>query len=136
MFMTQSRFLCPTPEEPERAPELIPYFDAVGITENIDDTLRLFAWKLNLPAPRNIPRARTSGAGKAPMPEEIREVLDEKLRLDKALYEAAATRFRNDFDELRTAAGSESEIDAYLDYRAAPKRSMTALRRYIAWKFT
>ncbi|MBP5856817.1 hypothetical protein KAJ83_07340 [Marivibrio halodurans] len=132
----QAQYISPDSNEPERAPEAIPKFHAVGLTERLHDSLRLFAWNLGLPAPSVIPHARNSGAGDIEMPSKIREILDEHIRYDNRMYDAARERFDSDFSELCKAAGSERQIDAYLNYRAAPKFSKQALRQLIARKFT
>lgn len=47
--------------------------DIVGITERLDDSLRLLAWRMRWPAPRNIGRARQSDAGRHRLPP-IRQI--------------------------------------------------------------
>ncbi len=70
----------------------------VGLNERLVDSLRLLAWSLNWPAPRNIGNARFSGAGGARLPEEVRAILWRRLAYDQALYEMAQARFNAAFD--------------------------------------
>lgn len=101
----------------EPAPDFLDRIDAIGLTERLPDTLRLFAWKLGLPAPHDIPHARNSGAGASGMPDEIRHILRDQLRIDGVLYDDARRRFDHDFDALRMAARTEADIDDFLDHR-------------------
>ena len=90
----------------------------VGLNERLLDSLRLLAWSLKWRAPRNIGLARLSGAGGVRLPEEIRAILWRRLAYDQALYEVAKRNFNRAFDRLLAAAGSEDQIDDFLDSRA------------------
>lgn len=87
----------------------------VGLTERLADSLRLLAWRMQWPAPRNIGNARESGAGRHPMPLLIKGILRSHIRLDRILYTKARERFDADFGALVAAAGSAQAIDDYLD---------------------
>ena len=95
-------------------------FSVVGLTERLQDSLRLFAWKLGCKAPRGIGHARRSGAGTFPLPPEIRKLYEKELAWDTLLYDAARRHFDRNFAALCSAAGSEDGIDDYLDHRASP----------------
>ncbi len=86
--------------------------DVVGLTERLQDSLRLFAWRLGLPPPREVAHARHSKAGNAPMPDKIRDILREQLERDCALYDAARDQFQRDFAELTALSGGR--VDAFL----------------------
>ena len=88
----------------------------IGLTERLQDTLRLFAWKLRLPALREISHARFSGAGAAGMPQQTKDVLSDIIETDSHLYAYAERRFERDMAEL--AAVSHGDIDAFLDHQA------------------
>jgi SAM-dependent methyltransferase len=87
----------------------------VGLTERLADSLRLLAWRMQWPAPRNIGIARESGAGRHPMPLLIKGILRRHLQLDRILYAKARERFDADFAALVAVAGSAQAIDDYLD---------------------
>lgn len=95
--------------------------DAVGITERMRDSLRLFAWHLGLPAPNNIGHIRDSGAGETQMPQEISDLLETQLWFDTRLYDAARRRFYRDFARLCEIAGGENDVDGFLDATALPR---------------
>jgi hypothetical protein len=114
----QSRFFSP--------PGTLSAIDVVGLTDEIPDTIRLFAWKLGLPGPpRKISVVRYSGAGEAKMPAEVRELMKHEIACDEALYAEARERFERAFAELTSAAGTDnrSDIDRYLADRAYPRQS-------------
>ena len=119
------------------APGTLSAIDVVGLTEEIPDTIRLFAWKLGLPGP---PREKTvlrySGAGGTEMPAEVRELMKHEIASDEALYVEARERFEDDFAELVSAAGADNrlEIDRYLADRAYPGGLRSRLRRYHPWR--
>ena len=85
------------------------------LTERLADSLRLLAWRMQRPAPRNIGIARESGAGRHPMPLLIKGILRRHIQLDRILYAKARVRFDADFAALAAAAGSAQVIDDHLD---------------------
>lgn len=118
--------------------------DVVGLTEEIPDTIRLFAWKLGLRGPgREKLVMRSSGAGGAEMPAEVRELMRHEIAHDEALYAEARERFDHAFAELASAAGTDkrSDIDRYLADRAHPRSLRSRLGslrsrlvRYRLWR--
>jgi hypothetical protein len=90
----------------------------VGLSDRLLDSLRLVAWAMKWPAPRNLGHARMSGAGNHEVPEKVREILWRRLALDSALYEGARERFERDYARLCRAAGSPDMIDDFLDLEA------------------
>jgi hypothetical protein len=113
----QSRFFSP--------PGTLSAIDVVGLTDEISDTIRLFAWKLGLPGPPlKISVVRYSGAGGGEMPAEVRELMKHEIARDEALYAEARERFERAFAELTSVAGTDnrSDIDRYLADRAYPGR--------------
>ena len=111
----QSRFFSP--------PGTLSAIDVVGLTEEMPDTIRLFAWKLGLPALRRKELViRYSGAGSAEMPAEVHELMKHEIARDEALYARARERFERASAELTSAAGTDnrSDIDRYLADRAYP----------------
>lgn len=93
--------------------------DVAGINERLLDSLRLLAWTMGWPAPRDIGTARLSGAGQREVPQPVRAILWRRLELDTIVHDCARSRFLKDYDRLCSAAGSPDEIDAFLDHRAA-----------------
>ncbi len=93
----------------------------VGLTERLHDSLRLVAWAMKWPAPRNLGKARMSGAGNCRIPERLKEILWRRLTLDSALYDGAQERFTTDFARLCRAAGSADRIDDFLDHESELK---------------
>ncbi|HVX99908.1 MAG TPA: hypothetical protein VHA55_08975 [Pseudorhodoplanes sp.] len=90
----------------------------VGVSERLRDTLRLVAWRMRLPAPRDVPHARNTTAGTLPMSDSIRTLLRDHLACDTELYGRAYSRFAKDYAALVAEAGGETSIDRYLDGRA------------------
>src|SRR5690606_14658929 len=101
--------------DPDTALDGLSRLHAVRLTERLPDSLRLFAWRLGLPAPRDLPHARDSGAGAADVPAEIEAIMADSLAADRTLYRAAEERFARDYAALCAAARGEDRIDAYLD---------------------
>jgi hypothetical protein len=93
----------------------------VGVSERLADSLRLVAWAMRWPAPRNLANARISGAGKRDIPKEVKAILWRRLALDSALHEGAQERFEIEFARLCRAAGSSEKIDDFLDLQAAAR---------------
>ena len=91
---------------------------AVGITERLADSLRILAWYMRWPAPRNIATARVSEAGQQHMPSEVKANLERHLYFDGILYDRAKERFLSDYNALCKQAGSAEKIDDFLDERA------------------
>jgi hypothetical protein len=125
----QARFFSP--------PGTLSAIDVVGLTERMPDTMRLFAWKLGLPAPQKGTLVlRRSGAGDASMPAEVRDLMKHEITRDEALYAEAKERFEHAFAELASAAGSDnrSDIDGYLSDRAGLRSLRSRLGRYLPWR--
>jgi hypothetical protein len=90
----------------------------VGITERLVDSLRVLAWKMGWPAPRNVGNARSSRAGENPIPKNIKNLVEHKLYLDSIFYQHARDRFLTDFAALVQDAGGEHNVDDHLDRNA------------------
>ena len=119
LYGSQSSFFAPPsqfPIMPDRALNILSRFNVVGITERMDDSLRIMAWRLCLPPPQIKYHARSSQAGQHPMPDEIRQMLLPQLTQDTLLYNRANDIFEKDFLRLVNLAGSDrhQDIDAFL----------------------
>lgn len=93
----------------------------VGINEKLQESLQLVAWAMGWRAPRGIGHARLSGAGDRGVPTQVNEILWRRLKLDRALHEAAQARFSADYARLCAVAGSAELIDDFLDLKAATR---------------
>lgn len=120
LYGTQSSFFCLPRKSGCDALETIRHFNVVGITERMDDSLRIMAWRLCLPPPQTKYHARSSQAGDYPMPDEIRQMLLPQLSEDSLLYNRANEIFEKDFLRLVNLAGSDrhQDIDAFLMERS------------------
>ena len=92
--------------------------DVVGVNERLLDSLRLLAWTMRWPAPRDIGAARLSGAGQREVPQPVLDILWRRLELDTIVHDCARSRFLEDYDRLCLAAGSPDKIDTFLDRHA------------------
>lgn len=115
--VAQYRYFADAPEEGQIAASLS-RVQVVGISDRLDDTLRILCWRMRWPAPRLANTARFSGAGAHDVPAEIAPLLRRRMRMDRVAYAAASRRFAADFEALRQAADFR-DIDAFLDRAAA-----------------
>jgi len=90
-------------------------FECIGLTERMRDSLRLFAWKLRLPAPREYGYTRLSSAGSMAVPRVVMEKCSNILEIDSMFYDAVSNRFDSQFNELVEVSGGIDNIDNYLD---------------------
>jgi hypothetical protein len=96
-------------------------FNVVGLTERLEDSLRIVAWRMRWPAPRNVGKIRLTGAGQSGLPLPIAMLQRKWLRVDRVIYAEATRRFESDFDSLVVHAGGISRVDDFLDQRAAKR---------------
>ena len=120
LYGSQSSFFALPKKRGCDALETISRFNVVGITERMDDSLRIMAWRLCLPPPQPKYHARSSQAGHHPMPDEIHQLLLPQLTEDTLLYKRAIDIFEKDFQRLVYLAGSDrhQDIDAFLMERS------------------
>lgn len=93
-------------------------FAVVGLTERLQDTARLIAWKLGWPAPARLSQARKSDASVHPIPEAIRSKFSAELAVDEILYKEAQSRFERLLACLVREAGHENQVDSWLNHQA------------------
>ena len=80
--------------------ETLKAFDIVGTTERAGDSLRVLCTRMNWAVPGEIGTARYSAAGDHEMPEEIADILAERIEMDLELYRIVEGRLADDLSRL------------------------------------
>ena len=77
------------------------HIDVVGITERMPETFQLFAHRLGIEPPEEVPHFRNAGSGLHGLTPELREILKHHLEIDQQLYDAAVRRFERDLSGMK-----------------------------------